>query len=237
MGARQHADFGHDRADRLQIASVDAFAGVEDVPAHYLGFERLEHAADLLLVEAGFGAFREEMRHDLLLGGFHRLLTHRFLRDGVGSAQVLLDDAEHFLFQRVGVRQLEVARLLRRLFGELDDGVDDRLEMPMSEHHRAEHDFFTQLLGFRFHHEHGVGSAGHHEVELALHHFVELRIEHVFIADEADAGGADRSHEGRAGERERGRCRHHGHHIGIVLKIVRQRGDDHLGVAAIALGE
>ncbi len=107
----------------------------------------------------------------------------------------------------------------------------------MAEHHRAEHDFLAQLLGFRFHHEHGVGSAGHHEVELALHHLVELRIEHVFVADEADAGGADRSHEGRARQRERGRCRHHGDDIGIVLQIVRQRGDDHLGVAAIALGE
>ncbi len=177
------------------------------------------------------------MRHDFLLGGFHRFLARGFLRDRVSSPQILLDDAEHFLFQRVGVGQLEVARFLRRLFRKLDDGVDHRLEMPMSEHHRAQHDFFAQLLGFRFHHEHGVGGAGDDEIELALHHLVELRIEHVFIVDEADAGGADRPHEGRARQRERGRCRHHGDDIGIVLKIVRQRGDDHLRIAAIALGE
>ncbi len=80
MGARQHADFGHDRADRLQIASVDAFAGVEDVPAHDLGFQRsLNTPATCCLSKLGFGALREEMRHDLLLGGFHRLLTHRLL--------------------------------------------------------------------------------------------------------------------------------------------------------------
>ena len=44
VGARQDADFGDDRADRLDVAAVDADAGVEDVPAHDLGFELLEHA-------------------------------------------------------------------------------------------------------------------------------------------------------------------------------------------------
>ena len=37
VGARQHADFGDDRAHGLQVAAVDARAGVEDVPAHDLG--------------------------------------------------------------------------------------------------------------------------------------------------------------------------------------------------------
>jgi hypothetical protein len=30
VGARQDADFGHDRADGLGVAAVDALAGVED---------------------------------------------------------------------------------------------------------------------------------------------------------------------------------------------------------------
>ena len=50
VGARQDADFGHDRAHRLDVAAVDARAGVEDVPAHDLGFELLEHAGDAQLV-------------------------------------------------------------------------------------------------------------------------------------------------------------------------------------------
>ena len=50
VGARQHADFGDDRADGLEIAAVDALAGVEDVPAHDLGFEFLEHAGNAQLV-------------------------------------------------------------------------------------------------------------------------------------------------------------------------------------------
>jgi hypothetical protein len=39
MGARQNADFGDDRADRLRVAAVDARAGVEDVPANDLRLE------------------------------------------------------------------------------------------------------------------------------------------------------------------------------------------------------
>ncbi len=134
-----------------------------------------------------------------------------------------------------GVR--EVARLLGGLLGELDDRLDHRLEVPVAEHHGAEHDLLGQLLGFRFHHQHGVLGAGDDEIELALLHLVDGRVEHVFVVDEGDARAADRAHEGRAGERERGRRRHHRDDVGIVLLIVRQHGDDHLGVAAPAVGE
>ena len=76
--------------------------------------------------------------------------------------------------------------------------VDHRLDMPVAEHHRAEHDFLGQLLGFRLHHHHGVLRTGDDEVELGFLHFVERRIEHVFVIDETDAGAADRAHERRA---------------------------------------
>ena len=68
-------------------------------------------------------------------------------------------------------------------------------------------------------------------------HLVDRRIEHVFVVDEADAGGADRAHERRARQRQRGGGGDHRHDVGIVLLIVRQHGDDHLRVAAPAVGE
>ena len=119
----------------------------------------------------------------------------------------------------------------------LDDGIDHRLEVPVAEHHRAEHDFLGQLLGFRFDHQHGVLRAGDDEVELALLHLVDRRVEDVFVVGEADARAADRAHERRAGERQRGRGRHHRDDVGIVLLVVRENGDDHLRVAAPAFGE
>ena len=68
-------------------------------------------------------------------------------------------------------------------------------------------------------------------------HLVERRVEHVFAVDEADAGGADRAHERGARQRQRGRGRDQRQNVGIVLKIVRQRGDDDLRFAAPAVGE
>jgi len=120
------------------------------------------------------------------------------VRDRIGRAQIRLDQGEHFFFERGVIRHLQLARLLRRLFSQLDDGIDHGLEVPVAEHHGAEHDVFAQLFRFRFDHQHRVLGAGDDEIELALRHFVEQRVENVFVVDEADAGGADRAHEGRA---------------------------------------
>ena len=48
VGARQHADLGHDRTHGLGVAAVDALAGVEDGVAHDVGLEVAE-----LLAEGG----------------------------------------------------------------------------------------------------------------------------------------------------------------------------------------
>ena len=173
----------------------------------------------------------------LVLGGIDRLVALHLVGNRVGGAQILLDQAEHLLFERRIVGHGELARLLGGLLGEPDDRLDHRLEMPVAEHHGAEHDLLGQLLGFRLHHQHRVLGAGDDEIELALGHLVDLRIEHVFVVDEADAGGADRAHERRARQRQRRRGRDHRHDVGIVLEIVRQHGDDDLGVAAPAVGE
>ena len=237
VGARQHADFGDDVADGLGVAAVDALAGVEDVPANDLGFQFLEHAGDAQLVVFRLLAFREVVRHHLFLGLADRGVAILLDRNGVGGAQVLLDQAEHFLFQRAFVDDLDVARLLGGLLGELDDRLDHRLEVPVAEHHGAEHDVFVELLGFRFHHQHGVGGAGDDEVELGFDHLVERRVEHVFVVDEADAGGADRALEGRAGNRQRRGGGDQRQNVGIVLHVVRQHGDDDLGLVAPAVDE
>ena len=70
VGARQERRLADDRAHGDEIAAVDALAGVEDVPAHDLGFELLEHAGDQLHRPLGIVlAVREEVRHRLLLDG------------------------------------------------------------------------------------------------------------------------------------------------------------------------
>ena len=132
---------------------------------------------------------------------------------------------------------VEIARLLGGLLGELDDRLDHRLEVAVAEHHGAEHDLLGKLLRLRLDHQHGVLRAGDDEIELALGHLLERRVEDVFVVGEADARGADRSHERRARQRQRRRRGDQRQNVGIVLEIVRQRGDDHLRLVAPAVGE
>ncbi len=233
MGARQDADFGDDRADRREVTAVDAALGVEDVPANDLGLHFLEGRHDLVGRPFRLAAFRQEGRLDLGLGcvdGDVALLLVDIL---VGGAQIVLDQAEHggFEFRQVGRR--EVARLLGGDFGELDDRVDHRLERLVAEHDRAEHGLLVEFLGFRLDHQHGVGGAGDDEVKLRLGHFVDMRVENVLAVDEADAGAADRAHEGHAGDRQRGRRSDQRQDVRIVLQIMLHDGDDDLGVVLV----
>ena len=93
------------------------------------------------------------MLHHLGLDRGDGILPLLLGRDRIGDAQFLLGDAENFLFQRgLSSATDEFARLLGGLFGELDYGVDHRLEMPVAEHHSAEHHVFVEFLGFRLHH-------------------------------------------------------------------------------------
>ena len=60
----------------FEVAAVDALAGVENVPAHDLAFELLEHAGDTQLgVVRILRAFGAEMRQHLVLDGVDRLLA------------------------------------------------------------------------------------------------------------------------------------------------------------------
>ena len=238
VGARQHADFADDRAYGLHVAAVDARAGVENIPAHDLGFELFEYAGDLeLRIFRVLDIGRREMTHDAVFRGVDCLVALHLVGDRIRGAQLLLDQIEHFLFERRIVGQSQFARLLRRLLRQPDDGVDHRLEMPVAEHHGAKHDVLGELLGLQFHHQHRILGAGDDEIELTLGHLVDLRIEHILVVDEADAGGADRSHERRARQRQRRGRRNHPQNIGIVLEVVRQHVHDDLRVAAPAVGE
>src|SRR6185436_10527386 len=82
VGARQHADLAHDRPHGLHVAAVDAFAGVEDVPAYDLALEFLEHAADLLRrIFRVLAALRAEMAEHAFLDGVDRLVARGLFRD------------------------------------------------------------------------------------------------------------------------------------------------------------
>ena len=155
--------------------------------------------------------------------------------DLVGLAEIALGNFADLCRKLFAARvDFQLPRLFGRALGELDDGVEHRLEMLLAEHHGAKHHILCELLGFGLDHQHGVGGAGDHEVERAFAHLVDHRVQRVFAADIADARGADRAQEGNAGQRERGGGRDHGDDVGIVLHVMGEHGGDDLRLVAEA---
>ena len=136
-------------------------------------------------------------------------------------------------FRRLGERQ----RLLGGMLGELDDRLDHRLEGAMALHHRRQHHVFGQFLGLGLDHQHAFGGAGDDEVERALLGLLERRVDDELAVEIADAGRADRAHEGHAGDGQRRRGGDQREDIGIVLHVVRQGRDHDQRLVAEALVE
>jgi hypothetical protein len=73
------------------------------------------------------------------------------------------------------------------------------------------------------------GGASDHKIEARRLHVGERRVELVGVADVADPGGADRTHEGHAGQRQRRGGGDHGDDVGVVLPgHGREHGHDDL---------
>ena len=165
VGARQHADLRQDRPDGRQVATVDAAAVVEDVPAHDLGLGVVDRLGDFGGRELGLAAFRREGGRHLGLDGVDRRIALLLLGQRISRAEVGLAHLEHGLLDLGAVACGKVARLLGRLLGEADDRVDDGLESGMAGHHSLQHRLFAEFLGLRLDHQHGLGGAGDDEIE------------------------------------------------------------------------
>jgi len=107
----------------------------------------------------------------------------------------------------------------------------------VTEHDCAEHDVLGKLLGFRLDHQNGVAGAGDDEVELGFRHFVDVRVKHVLAVDIADAGAADRAHEGHARQRQGRRGGDNRQDVRVVLEVMLDDGDDDLRVVLVAIGK
>ena len=193
MGARQDAHFGDDLADGLGVAAVDAQAGVQDGVADDVRLQVLE----LRLGQLGALAFGDQRLDRLLLHGVDRVvpcllggLAIGFGHTGAGQlTEAGLDGA--LLLRGLGQRP----GIFRGVLGQFDDRLDHRLERLVAEIDGAEHDLLGQFLRFRLHHQHALGGAGDHQVELGVGKLLGGRVEQVLAVPVADAGGADRAEE------------------------------------------
>src|SRR5690606_11385400 len=129
MRARQHADLRHDPPNRLQIATIEALSSLQNVATDYL----LREALEAICKQNGFCRMvgRKQLRKNLLADSLHHLATLLLLGYRISLAQLLLGDLLHavLVFRLVG--ELDLPGLLRGGLGQLDDGLDHRLEVPV----------------------------------------------------------------------------------------------------------
>ncbi len=239
VGAGQDAHFRNDRTHLVQVAAVDALLGQQHVAAQDGGFAFLERRAELGgVVAVGIGFALQQGRGGLALGGRQGGVALALGLQLVGGLEVFADQVGDLADQRAEVLGLEVPGLLGGVLGQFDDRLDHRLEALVGEHDAAQHLLFGQFLDLGLDHHHRVVGPGHHQVEaVVLVQLVEGRVEHIFAVDEADARGADRAHERHARQGQGGRGGDHGQDVGIILQVVGQDGDHHLGLVLEALDE
>ena len=229
MGPRQQPGFHGDRTHLIQRATVDPLAFLHDRAAQDRGFELLQRGAEVGILKLLFA----ESVLDGILGGRNRGDALLLVGDRIGGAHLVFARSFDRIEQRRVIRWRKVERLFRRGFCKRDDQIDNRLDLIVREVHRAEHLGFGQLVGFGFHHHHGVFGARDDQVEPLLGivaqslHVIDTGVQHVVAIDETDTATGDRTHEGRAGNRQGSRGGDHRDHIGIVDQIVAEHGAHH----------
>ena len=239
MGARQDSGFAHDRADGLGVTAVDTRARIHHIPAQDRAFQLFDRRSKVDVLQI----FVRQRALDRI----HRC------RDGIGAVLLVADRerSAHLGFARrldLGIDRRQVGRgevegLIGSIFGQIEDQVDNGLHLGMAEHDRAQHFLFGQLVGFRFHHHHGVFGAGNNQIQTLLglqtqlRHVVHRRVQHVFAIDKAYTGRANRAHERHARNGQRRRSRDHRHDVGVVVQVARQHGGHHQNFVLEALNE
>ncbi len=235
VGAGQESDHRLDRADLVELAAVDAAAVLENRAANDVRFDLLDelvggHAG----LAVGIGVVRLHLGPGVVEGFRAGRLVGQLVSLGNVVADEFLDFGLHF--RMVGRGQCP--RILRGLFGQVDDGADNLLALVMRKHDRTEHLVLGQFLGLGLDHHHGVVRRSNDEVETAVFQGSGLlRVENILTVDVADAATADRAHEGHAGNGQRGRRGNHRHHVRLGLTVVRQDLADHVDLVVEPLRE
>ena len=236
VGARQHAAADFNGAHGARVAAVDARLARQNLRTHDARFDVEQHVVHLhavklhaLLGQRGLGGgvgFAAGLRAQLLVAVL------------VGGAQRAFGQLGHLGDQGLvlGFR-LPIPHGLTRIAHQFVDGVDGNLALLVAIDHRAQHDFFGQLFGFGFDHQHSGFGAGNDQIHLAVLAGGLAGVEHVFAIDVTHAGRANGAVKGNAGHRQRCAGGDHGGDVGIDFGVQRNGVDDHMHFVVEAFGE
>ncbi len=145
--ARQHAAADFDSTHGARVAAIDAWLASQNLAAHNFGFDVKQHAIDLDAVKLNASFFQIGLDHGV---GFAASVGARLLvANLVSGAQFFFGQRADFGNQWLVLgRSLPVPQRLTSITHQLVDSVDSQLALLMAKHHRAQHDFFGQLLRF-----------------------------------------------------------------------------------------
>ena len=176
--AKNYARLGFAAKSRYAFSKFDARFDVE------------QHAFDLHAVE--LNALLGEAGFDGFVGRAAGLRARLLVAQLIGFTQRTFGQGIDLGFKvDIARRGLPIPHGLARFTHQFVDGVDGHLALFVAIDHGAEHDFFGQLQGFGFDHEHCRFGARDHEVHLAVFALGLAGVEHVFTVDVTHAGCAD----------------------------------------------
>ena len=107
----------------------------------------------------------------------------------------------------------------------------------MAEQDRLSHDGLGEELGAGLDHHDRIAGSRDDEVELGIRELAVGRVDDELAADAADADRADRPRERDLAYRQSGGRGDRAEHVGQVLLVRREDGDDELDVVLVALGK
>ena len=236
VGTRQYAGGDGQGADHLRIATIDTRLATNDATTDDAAFQAVELFADLLGIF--FHAGSDHLLNHASLDGTDGFVTHGLLGDAVGFTQLSCRQLGNLGFQRfVDGRRSPVPRLGADVGSEFVDGVDNGLHLLVTKDHGAQHHLFGEDGRFGFHHQHGVGGTGNHQIQIALGQFGSGRVQHVLTVHVTHAGCTDRAAERDAGDGQRRGGTDHGNDVGRNGRVHGHDGGNHLNLIEEAFRE
>ena len=223
VSARKNTGTDFDRTNSASVAAVDTrFAG-KDLAADVGSFHFKENVGDFVFTDfSEFADFNSSVNFfiDVVIDraqAFVAVLFAAMLVSFMNTvADDLIDERNKLL---IAFCRSPIPQRFTGFFNEFVDGFDNNLHFFVAEHHGAEHDFFRELIGFRFDHQNSAFRTGNNEVELGIFHLRKVRAENVFVVDVADAGRSNRAVKWHAGNSQSCRCCDHGRNVRINFGV------------------
>ncbi len=235
VSAGQHLDLGAELADVGGFAIVDSLVVVEDGHPDPGPDQVVDRIDDF---RGALGELLRKLGDDLVA----KLVESR-------GALLFAFDCERFFYPVADIffnrcKQRGVAFLgLEFAFGFARTAAQfflhrkDRLHRFMRGEERFENCLFIDDVRSAFEHHDRLGIGCDHQRYVAAFEIGMSRIDDDFAVHPAHPDACDRATVGDVGDSERRRRRYQREHVGIVVAIGGEDGDDNLSFAVVALGE